>query len=79
MATNAFYCKKCGKYTRHFELTWREYQASTGDDEIGNQMITGFCDIIGLSKLVKTISGHKFWKCGECGDTSIRNSAGDEV
>lgn len=40
MATNSFYCNKCKKYTIHYELSWSEFQASTGDDEFGNQIIT---------------------------------------
>ena len=79
MATNSFYCNKCKKYTIHYELSWSEFQASTGDDEFGNQIITRFCDITGISKVSKTLTGDRFWKCGECGDTMIRNSAGDEV
>ncbi len=79
MATNAFFCKNCKKYTKHIELTWREFQASTGDDDFGNQFITGFCDLIGISSVVKTITGCKFWKCCECGDTTIRKSSGEEI
>lgn len=79
MKSNAFKCTKCKKFTRYIELTWREFQASTGDTEVGNQVITGFCDLTGITSIIKNISGWRFWKCCECGDTTIRNAAGDEI
>ena len=31
MATNAFYCSRCGQFTRHCSITMREFSALNGD------------------------------------------------
>lgn len=75
---NAFRCGNCGKYTKHVQITAREFCACEGEPE-AVQIINGINDAIGTTKLVTLISGRKFWKCCECGLTTIRTSSGTVV
>ncbi len=79
MATNYFECYRCGKMTRHIELSLREYEALTGDDSFVEQSVASIFDMTGMSKVASNVFGRKFWKCCECGRPSRRNLKGDEV
>ena len=75
MATNSFYCHVCGKYTRHVEISFREYCALDGDGFVGPGLAL-INDVVGFSKLFATIGGVKCWKCCECGDHTRRKPNG---
>lgn len=56
MSTNSFYCKKCKKFTRHIELTWREYDSLKGEGFWAQAFDVAWY-LSGAEKLGKEISG----------------------
>ena len=39
MATNVFYCPKCGKYTTHIEISMREINALEGGNFLSKPLV----------------------------------------
>lgn len=76
MSTNAFYCPRCGKFTRHCEISMREFSALNGDGFVA-QTAGVINDITGMSYLMRKFSGYNFWKCMDCGFATSRNSKGE--
>lgn len=76
MATNAFYCPKCGKYTKHISISWREYCALEGFDTSTQLLTGGLFDLAGAGALTRFITGLRPYKCTECGKASSRNLKG---
>ena len=58
MATNVFYCPKCGKYTTHIEISMREINALEGGNFL-TQSISTIMDMItiDLCKYARKNSG----------------------
>lgn len=79
MAINSFYCTKCKKYTTHYEISGREYDAITEQTEkLESMLFRGFIEISGLGFVQRKLLGLKFWKCSLCGDASLRDLKGNE-
>ena len=76
MATNSFCCPQCGKYTKHIEISLREFGALCKDVNLIERGVLGFSEIIGLNKTVSIIDGIKCWKCCECGFATRRELNG---
>lgn len=76
MATNAFYCPKCGKFTKHISISWREYTALQGFDTSTQLLMGAFGDFAGGGTLTKIATGIRPYKCTECGKASSRNLKG---
>ena len=76
MATNAFYCSRCGKFTRHCTITLREFSALDGDGFFG-QTAGLLSDLTGITYLTGTACDFSFWKCMDCGRATSRNAKGE--
>lgn len=76
MKTNAFYCPRCSRFTRHCEITHREFSALDGDNKL-LQGIATYNDVVGIRVLFNTVTGYHFWKCVNCGLATARNASGD--
>lgn len=76
MTTNAFYCPKCGKFTKHISISWREYTALQGFDTSTQLLMGAFWDFAGGGALTRIATGIKPYKCTECGEASSRNLKG---
>ncbi len=84
MATNSFFCTKCGKITKQIEISPREYHALW--DRWYNVDMSAFtrfvCDtgdeFIGLNKFENKILGIRCFKCCSCGYPTKRKLNGDE-
>ena len=76
MATNAFYCPKCGKFTKHISISWREYTALMDFDTETQLLMGGVFDVLGGGALTKLALGIRPYKCTECGKASSRNLKG---
>ena len=73
---NSYYCPKCGKFTKHIKISYREYCALTGFDT-STQIVGGVvCDFLGLGKVFDITCGVNPYKCMECGKASSRNLKG---
>lgn len=77
MATNSFCCPQCGKYTKHIEISLREFGALCKDVNFIERGALGVAEIIGLNKTVSIIDGIKCWKCCECGFATRRELNGE--
>lgn len=78
MATNAFYCSKCRKNTRHLEIKAEEYLALQGIE--GTQLqIERIISRMGIYEMLQNIQGHRYWKCSECLYPSEKNLSGKDV
>lgn len=75
MATNAFYCSRCGKFTKHCRISARELSALSGDGFI-IQALSTFSDYIGLTSLIDKV-GNSGWKCMDCGRATVRSAKGE--
>lgn len=78
MATNSFYCQKCRKNTRHYEIPVEEYLALKGVSGTDLKIERVFARL-GVYKLINTLDGHRYWKCSECLRPSERDLAGTDV
>lgn len=78
METNAFYCSRCDKCTKHIEVSTREFAALNGDNTIV-QAAGLFSDFTGISRLLKTISGNNCYKCMNCGRITVRDIKGEVI
>lgn len=76
MATSAFYCSRCGKFTRHCKISMREFSALDGDVFLG-QAVSLFDDVTGITYLTGTVCDFSFWKCMNCGRAKSRNAKGE--
>lgn len=76
MATNAFYCSRCGRFTKHCKISLREFCALNGDNFLG-QAAGLFNDLTGITYLSGTICDFNFWKCMDCGRATSRNAKGE--
>lgn len=76
MATNAFYCSRCGKFTRHCKISLREFGALDGDGFMG-QGLGLFGDVTGITHLTGIVCDFSFWKCMGCGRATSRNAKGE--
>lgn len=76
MSTNAFYCPRCGKFTRHCKLSLREFGALNGDGFVG-KVLGLWGDVTGLTHLTGLVCDFSFWKCMECGLATSRNVQGE--
>lgn len=75
MATNAFYCSRCGKFTKHCRISARELSALSGDGAI-IQAFSVFSDYIGLTHLLDSVANSD-WKCMDCGRATVRSAKGE--
>lgn len=76
MSTNAFFCPRCGKFTRHCKISMREFSALDGDGFLG-QAVSLFDDATGITKMTGTVLDFSFWKCMNCGRATSRNAKGE--
>lgn len=76
--TNYYYCSQCKKYTKHIELTAREWDSELGRSKFERTMSAIFVDGLGLTKLCgEVLDWGKFYKCCECGEHSLRTLDGE--
>ena len=76
MATNVFYCPKCGKYTTHIEISMREINALEGGNFL-TQSISTIMDMTGATRMGGRILGLVYYKCRQCGGASARKANGE--
>lgn len=76
MSTNAFYCSRCGKFTRHCKISLREFCALDGSGFMG-QAVALFDDVTGITHVIGTVFDCFGWKCMDCGRATTRNSKGE--
>lgn len=79
MSMNAFQCPRCDKYTRHVQISFREFSHLCHKWGAGHHLFAAVCDITGFSQVVVNgIAGKRYYKCCECGEPSVRNLDGTE-
>ncbi len=79
MAVNSFKCPQCGKFTKHIQISFREFSA-LDNRGIGHGIFATFCDFTGLSKfVVNDVAGLRYYKCCECGRPTSRKLDGTEA
>lgn len=76
---NAFYCRKCGKYTKQVQLSGREINAVDRTAGVIGDMLSVFNDTIGMTKLISTVFDERWFKCCECGKITTRKSSGEAI
>lgn len=76
MATNAFYCPRCGEFKRHCEISLREFTALNNGNMIEQMGALG-SDALGFRRFFSSVTGYHFWKCMNCGLATSRNASGD--
>lgn len=92
MRTNSFKCTKCGEFTRHIEITYREADAintaswNSGKHKVYSKAevalgkISGsFFDLIGAPFIGTNIFDRTPYKCCKCGKCTWRNSEGKVI
>ncbi len=77
MATNAFYCPRCGEFNKHCEISLREFTALNNGSMIEQVVGALGGDVLGGRRLVSLVTGCHFWKCMSCGLATSRNASGD--
>ena len=79
MSTNAFRCSKCNEFTRHIEISFREFSNLDKTRGNGHHLFAAICDFTGFTKnVVNNISGWRYYKCCKCGEASCRRLDGTE-
>lgn len=79
MATNSFKCPRCGRFTRHVQISFREFSALEHRGT-AHGIFAAVCDFTGISKLiVNDVAGLRYFKCCECGEPTARNLDGSEA
>lgn len=80
MATNAFKCSKCKKYTKHVQISFREFSSLCPGRGTGHHIFAAISDFTGFTKtIVNGLGGLRYYKCCECGEASARNLDGSEA
>lgn len=74
-SSSSFKCPHCGKRTPHNQMTLTEYSAINDPDDLIQKASAVFFDTFRLTKVVN-IAGISYWKCCNCGLTTIRKSDG---
>lgn len=76
MATNAFYCPRCGEFKRHCEISQVEFTALNNGNTFLKVSALG-SEAFGIRRFFSLVSGYHFWKCMNCGLATSRNASGD--
>lgn len=79
MAVNSFKCPQCGKFTKHIQISFREFSA-LDNRGTGHGIFATVCDLTGFTKfIVNDVAGVRYYKCCECGRCTARNLKGEET
>jgi len=74
-SNSSFNCPHCGKRTPHTKMTLTEYCSINDPNDMIQKASAIFFDTVQLTKVVN-IAGISYWKCCNCGLTTIRKSDG---
>ncbi len=77
MATNSFCCPQCGKFTRHIDISLREFGALSESAGFLGRCAVSITELIGANKVASEIGGWKCWKCCDCGFATTRELNGE--
>lgn len=84
MAIESFKCPHCHKFTRHIDVgmqgglnaEMRQEKSNNAGKKLFANVIGGFNDYTGLTKIIGTIAGKGTYKCCECGMVAMWNKNG---